>query len=769
MASKIRVQQRQRRQYKTVPKREAEPSRNQVAAKGENSATRFAASQLSPDRHSPTPLLQFRRYDQNTSTQPQNLPDRLQQGMEALSGYALDDVKVHYDSPKPAALGAYAYAQGTDIYLGPGQARHLPHETWHVVQQKQGRVGVTRQYNGIPLNENRYLEREADFMGARATRHPASPTAYRQCYDHQPAARAIVQRRAGVEYETQWRVTGDNRTQHKKKIFAGTGWYIESDNNNLEFVLYPPLAKAEDLRDKVAEMGSKATDIKNACNGQDKPLTEAVGNVEPLFTNEQIQPNARDDEMTAKAQFTFGIRLENLEKFFDVLGQADFPSIPYAEANTNFAFTGRTDQSTTRDFLAARVSPSVNESQQYRTDINKSVPGNSAQLRGFLAMVAYYVKSMEATYRDTNEYRAGFLAMSLYPKLLFAQLPVDDITPLLEEILAEGQYPGDIAKAKADLRAASIFGDTVEQDDLNNLRDFLAEQTDFSRHMDYPKYRFILMDRSGFDRMFQSLEQPDQQWFILNKDQVIADLGLQPDEPLFKSPYTYKQKQLGGERLEKGFSFGPTITEWFDSIIASVNNGERDKLSPPVEFLDEQGVQDTDQSMGLLDKVDETQIPDYPRGEGHNVNAALEVIELRQWGDFIKASNWSTHSYDMAVLYSLISGGDLDSDLLRNYYQRIDEFASQRATLAQDVEGKQLITAIEAKIVEIKTKKRKNQAQISKSRKRGRRTHLQNTNKGLNRQIANLQADIDAVLKNRQRRLADHDEQVAKLKKQFGQ
>lgn len=68
------------------------------------------------------------------------LPDQLKAGLEALSGMSLDHVKVHYNSSKPAGLNAHAYAQGTDIHLGPGQAHHLAHEAWHVVQQVQGRV-----------------------------------------------------------------------------------------------------------------------------------------------------------------------------------------------------------------------------------------------------------------------------------------------------------------------------------------------------------------------------------------------------------------------------------------------------------------------------------------------------------------------------------------------------------------------------------------------------------------------------------------------------
>ena len=64
------------------------------------------------------------------------LPDHLKGGIENLSGISLDDVKVHRNSDKPSQLQAHAYAQGTDIHLGPGQEKHLPHEAWHVVQQR---------------------------------------------------------------------------------------------------------------------------------------------------------------------------------------------------------------------------------------------------------------------------------------------------------------------------------------------------------------------------------------------------------------------------------------------------------------------------------------------------------------------------------------------------------------------------------------------------------------------------------------------------------
>jgi len=97
------------------------------------------------------------------------LPDNLKSGMENLSGLSLADVKVHYNSSKPAQLNALAYAQGSDIHVAPGQERHLPHEAWHTVQQKQGRVKPTVQLQkGVPVNDDKSLEQEADVMGSKA-------------------------------------------------------------------------------------------------------------------------------------------------------------------------------------------------------------------------------------------------------------------------------------------------------------------------------------------------------------------------------------------------------------------------------------------------------------------------------------------------------------------------------------------------------------------------------------------------------------------------
>ena len=95
------------------------------------------------------------------------LPDNIKNNTESISGISLDDVKVNYNSDKPAQLNAHAYAEGSNIHLAPGQEKHLGHEAWHVVQQKQGRVKPTTEVSGVPINDSPSLENEADIMGSK--------------------------------------------------------------------------------------------------------------------------------------------------------------------------------------------------------------------------------------------------------------------------------------------------------------------------------------------------------------------------------------------------------------------------------------------------------------------------------------------------------------------------------------------------------------------------------------------------------------------------
>lgn len=116
------------------------------------------------------------------------LPDNLKAGVENLSGIDISDVTVHYNSDKPANIGALAYTQGTDIHVSPGQERHLPHEAWHVVQQAQGRVVPTIHMKpNLLINDNKHLENEADIMGSKAVQMQQPYDSHRDLYRQEHA------------------------------------------------------------------------------------------------------------------------------------------------------------------------------------------------------------------------------------------------------------------------------------------------------------------------------------------------------------------------------------------------------------------------------------------------------------------------------------------------------------------------------------------------------------------------------------------------------
>jgi Domain of unknown function (DUF4157) len=108
-------------------------------------------------------------------TSAADLPSRLKSGVESLSGVSMRGVKVHRNSAEPARWQAEAFARGTDIHLAPGQEQQLPHEAWHVAQQRQGRTRLARdRSSGVTLVDDPALESEADRMGPKAARAEAS-------------------------------------------------------------------------------------------------------------------------------------------------------------------------------------------------------------------------------------------------------------------------------------------------------------------------------------------------------------------------------------------------------------------------------------------------------------------------------------------------------------------------------------------------------------------------------------------------------------------
>jgi len=202
------------------------------------------------------------------------LPDQLKTGLENISGISLNDVRVHPNSSQPGELSAHAFAQGTDIHLAPGQEKHLPHEAWHVVQQKQGRVQPTKQMgDGVNVNDHPGLEREATQMGQRALNHtPQTDTPSIQSVTAPSATAQLV-----TEDEISRRTARPMNKQMKETVrnqFSINDQIKGFDKSNLKKRPSPPKAKR---RNAMKPQTPKAK-RRNAMKPQTPKVTDNLAN-----------------------------------------------------------------------------------------------------------------------------------------------------------------------------------------------------------------------------------------------------------------------------------------------------------------------------------------------------------------------------------------------------------------------------------------------------------------------------------------------------------
>jgi Domain of unknown function (DUF4157) len=249
------------------------------------------------------------------------LPDKLKAGIENLSGLAMDDVRVHYNSAKPAEVRALAHTQGADIHVGPGQERHLPHEAWHVVQQKRGGVRPTLHAHSVPINDDEGLEQEADLMGARALSESSEIVAQPRSVIASAGADRAVQRKVGFEFETHWALEKPANVAWttNSKIVSGTGWQLSPDELKgnkgvIEFKTDPYEVEGDDTDTLGQTIKTSFAHLK--AYGDKLVALKAKGKVPDAaeaFKNVEVTPN--DDQLAARPQVTGGVREDLILKF----------------------------------------------------------------------------------------------------------------------------------------------------------------------------------------------------------------------------------------------------------------------------------------------------------------------------------------------------------------------------------------------------------------------------------------------------------------------
>ncbi|GEM_PF-6912629 len=566
------------------------------------------------------------------------LPDNLKTGIEKLSGYSMDDVKVHYNSDKPAQLQAHAYAQGAEIHLASGQEKHLPHEAWHVTQQKQGRVKPTTQLKGnTNINDDPALEKEADVMGSKAMQMESAgnPSTINS---NVGASNETAQLKVGVEWETgieaakDWGApyneppvsifggsAGDwdkdkinhaflqKRYDQDERIWnSGSGWVIDSDNSKLEFVTEPPvnlkalLPILQDIQTEANKFPSAITPLYPT--RLDSFKIKGSGNPMPLIKPYNAQQKFLG-KITGKPQITVGIKFSKLFDFLKFLDTYELKSSKHLNAlhkqeiekRHPFSLDEPAVYSIPSDSLGKSAAPKDSSTQTEETPPIVSIfKDEAAANKG--VMSSQKLAALKQLLQETEFY--------------FQRL----------------QSGGKLKSAKVN-EVKALFAMT------NHYYTVAKDKTEATG---YKKMSFPLLLRSSFRSMFQGLDKTAQDDYKLAMAPAIAKSG--------------EQKLFDGLTGEMSFK------QWYDSIVddrakqvqvqempeatptADYSNVfmESDLMTAPGAFLPRGHT--TDKSMGALGKMEKD-------GDGDD----LVVIELRDIAVFL---NKSLGSYTPDVLDS---------------------------------------------------------------------------------------------------------------------
>jgi hypothetical protein len=481
------------------------------------------------------------------------LPDNLKSGIENLSGYSMDDVKVHYNSDKPATLQAHAYAQGTEIHIATGQEKHLPHEAWHVVQQKQGRVKPTIQLrNKVNVNDDPGLEKEADVMGGRAKNIGNNGQQILMLPDKDINEKgdlinvsngvSSIQRAIGMEIESQnlnmW--TGDGPYSAAKAVPYGTlvletprGFDVEADDaGRVEFVTkaFPEeggdLLRAVSAAAEFAKSAVQKTKEHKALNGNTFATISSIGAGTLTSPKDPSVELIYADDIYAKPQVTLGMPLDKFIAVLKKIGEntKEYPATAFH-----------------------KIGPEMGLHHEKRS-VEDYWDGESRGSGG----------EMESTYQSIVQ-RNHFSAKQSALIALFLQYITEANCSGLDK---------KSAMRYADLRSKASEGDLDDLFQKLNSKDSTRWTDSDQFPTPYPKAEHPLMARTNFRKMLEMAQFKVDDLKDLKVD-ILGLAGLDEDNLLY--PLGYYSDAVKDEELYKPASIdkiesGPTVGQWLDSI-----------------------------------------------------------------------------------------------------------------------------------------------------------------------------------------------------------
>jgi uncharacterized membrane protein len=218
------------------------------------------------------------------------LPQQVKAQMEGAFGANFDDVKIVANSSKASAAGALAFAQGNTVHFASGQYNPeskggqelLGHELAHVVQQRQGRVQANAEVNGMAVNNQEHLEKEADQMGAMAANFKGQGS---------PAAKS-----GGGASDGPIQAKFDPKAEKNAKQEDS----LDEDKNNRIFALKGKKQSPTEAQDPNAETQEKSPQEKSKKEGKTAPEHDELENKLALGKRKKDSIEADEERKEAK-------------------------------------------------------------------------------------------------------------------------------------------------------------------------------------------------------------------------------------------------------------------------------------------------------------------------------------------------------------------------------------------------------------------------------------------------------------------------------------
>ena len=536
------------------------------------------------------------------------LPDNLKTGLEYLSGFSMNDVRVHYNSFKPAQMHSLAYTPGTDIHVAPGQEKHLPHEAWHVIQQMQGRVKSTFQMKGVEVNDDAGLEREADERGEALGQSRHQAVAKDLAIPETLADSSIIQPKVGFEFETAVQIVTETPKPQYKVPYGVTvfeskdgGWAIKSDNSKVEFV-----TKEVDDNDSGRE---KLIEVMHQIVCWAYKMAELTQRASPLGSGKlkDVEPSLGSANQYAKKDIvlhTLGIQVDKVTAAPQATGGVKLDKIPYLiDKMVNVK-------------LEHLKGSSTFEAQHLPPELKKTGDQDNDEFEYKLKKETYEAITLPfLTILQEQGYNIQEISYSVGAESLICLAFLTKAKQQVEEWLKEiEEFANESGKSEEFQRE---YGIPVGQfrKTTGNLQGLLALVISYlhigninQKALPYTKAIATLMSRTNIYALYQLLTPEEKKLFTTEMIFYISGLK---DGRLFAGGFMQEEKPLPG----------PSRSEWIESIIKGT----------PVDASTTLPFDRLSQGSKTLEALNSTSLgafknPDYnPRDQRNN----LAVLEIR--------------------------------------------------------------------------------------------------------------------------------------------